>query len=215
VGDHHPRPSGFRVSNVACTAFAGHIHRYQKYVRNGQNYYQLATTGGDSRMRGVSYGEFDHITWVTVKKNGPVLANILLYGVYPEDMRQPLTRETGHTEINRKATHPVRGTVYLDGSPAVGARVQFHLINPDTKKTSPAGDGLIEADGSFFLTTYSRGDGTPAGDYVVTIGPWGALFGDLGKGAAACPEKYAKPTTSTLKATVKAGKNEFVFEMTK
>lgn len=28
------------------TVFAGHIHRYQKFVRQGMNYYQLATTGG-------------------------------------------------------------------------------------------------------------------------------------------------------------------------
>src|ERR1043165_3148353 len=34
------------------TVFAGHIHRYQKFVRQGMNYYQLATTGGGSRLRG-------------------------------------------------------------------------------------------------------------------------------------------------------------------
>src|SRR5205085_4219667 len=50
------------------TVFAGHIHRYQKFVRQGMNYYQLATTGGGSRLRGVKYGEFDHFTWVTMKK---------------------------------------------------------------------------------------------------------------------------------------------------
>ena len=31
------------------TVFCGHVHRYQKFVRNGTNYYQLATTGGGSR----------------------------------------------------------------------------------------------------------------------------------------------------------------------
>src|SRR5262249_18716118 len=33
--------------------FAGHVHRFQKFVRQGQNYYMLATTGGGSKMRGL------------------------------------------------------------------------------------------------------------------------------------------------------------------
>src|SRR5262249_49906520 len=37
------------------TVFAGHIHRYQKFVRQGMNYYQLATTGGGSKLRGLRY----------------------------------------------------------------------------------------------------------------------------------------------------------------
>jgi hypothetical protein len=195
------------------TVFAGHVHSYRKYVRNGQNYYQLATTGGGSRMRGVPYGEFDHITWVTVKKNGPVLANILLDGIYPEDLRKPVTAETGIAEINRKPTYPVRGTVYLDGTPAVGAHIQFHFVGPD-KKTTAAGDGRVEADGSFILSTYTNGDGAPAGDYIVTVGSWEDYLEEK-KGPSVCPEKYAKPGTSPLKATVKTGKNGFVFEITK
>ena len=51
----------------ATPSSAGHIHRYQKFVRQGMNYYQLATTGGGSRLRGVAYGEFDHVAWVTMK----------------------------------------------------------------------------------------------------------------------------------------------------
>src|SRR5262249_46788156 len=42
------------------TVFAGHVHRYRKYVRNGRHYYQLATTGGGSKLRGPAHGEFDH-----------------------------------------------------------------------------------------------------------------------------------------------------------
>src|SRR5262249_7962050 len=67
------------------TVFCGHFHQYQKYVRNGRNYYQFATTGGASRMRGVDYGEFDEVVWVTMKKDGPLLANILLDSVQADD----------------------------------------------------------------------------------------------------------------------------------
>ena len=68
------------------TVFAGHLHSYRKYVRNGMNYYQLATTGGGSKLRGLEYGEFDQVAWVTMKKYGPVVANVLLDGVYPDDL---------------------------------------------------------------------------------------------------------------------------------
>jgi len=77
------------------TVFAGHVHRYQKFVRNGMNYYQLATTGGGSRLRGVEFGEFDQIAQVTMKKDGPLIANIMLNGVYPENMKLPDTIEPG------------------------------------------------------------------------------------------------------------------------
>ena len=33
------------------TVFAGHVHNYVAYDRNGQNYYTLATTGGGSQLR--------------------------------------------------------------------------------------------------------------------------------------------------------------------
>src|SRR5262249_37687270 len=107
------------------TVFAGHVHRYEKFVRQGRNYYQLATTGGGSKMRGPRYGEFDHVVWVTMKKDGPVLANVLLDGVLPEDLRRPPSEESG-VKTERKPTHPVTGRVYFEGTPAVGATVVFH-----------------------------------------------------------------------------------------
>lgn len=68
------------------TVFAGHRHRYIQYDRNGQKYYQLATTGGGSGLRGVPYGEFDQITWLTMEKDGPRVANLLLSGILPGEV---------------------------------------------------------------------------------------------------------------------------------
>jgi serine/threonine-protein phosphatase CPPED1 len=68
------------------TVFVGHEHSYRKSVRKGMNYYQLATTGGGSKLRGVAHGEFDHLVWVTMTKDGPVLANLLLDGILPENL---------------------------------------------------------------------------------------------------------------------------------
>jgi serine/threonine-protein phosphatase CPPED1 len=84
------------------TVFAGHLHRFRKYVRQGRNYYQLATTGGGSRLRGVRYGEFDQIAWVTMKKDGPLIANILLDGVYDADMARPPSEEGGVTPEGKR-----------------------------------------------------------------------------------------------------------------
>jgi len=69
------------------TVFAGHKHQYLKVIRNGRNYYQLATTGGLSSLTGSKDGSFDHIVWVTMQSDGPVIANLLLDGIMSDDPR--------------------------------------------------------------------------------------------------------------------------------
>jgi 3',5'-cyclic AMP phosphodiesterase CpdA len=69
------------------TVFAGHEHQYLREVRNGSKFYTFATTGGSSSLRGVPFGEFDHIIWVTMKSDGPVMANLMMEGIFPEDLR--------------------------------------------------------------------------------------------------------------------------------
>jgi hypothetical protein len=76
------------------TVFAGHEHSFRKYVRQGRDYYQLATTGGESPLRGVAHGEFDQVGWVTMKKDGPLLANVLLDGIYAGDLKRQGGGET-------------------------------------------------------------------------------------------------------------------------
>lgn len=69
------------------TVFAGHVHHYVQYRRNGdRGYYSLATTGGSSQLRGVPYGEFDHVTWLTMEKDGPQVVNLKLDGILPPDV---------------------------------------------------------------------------------------------------------------------------------
>jgi lysophospholipase L1-like esterase len=69
------------------TVFAGHVHHYVQYSRNGgRSYYSLATTGGSSQLRGVPYGEFDHVTWLTMEKDGPQVVNLKLDGILPPDV---------------------------------------------------------------------------------------------------------------------------------
>ena len=68
------------------TVFAGHFHTYTKYVRNDERYFILATTGGWSRLGGPHLGQFDHVVWVTMTDDGPVLANLMLDGIWDEDV---------------------------------------------------------------------------------------------------------------------------------
>ncbi|MBT3345961.1 MAG: hypothetical protein HN712_15050 [Gemmatimonadetes bacterium] len=69
------------------TVFSGHYHNYTKHQRNDSNYFVLATTGGGSALRGPLYGEFDHVVWVTMTDGGPRIANLMLDGIWDEDVR--------------------------------------------------------------------------------------------------------------------------------
>ncbi|MEL7376709.1 MAG: hypothetical protein AAFN65_07110, partial [Bacteroidota bacterium] len=68
------------------TVFSGHVHHYQRFTRNNGRYYTLATTGGGSRLRGPRLGEFDHISWVTMTDDGPIMANLALDGIYSDSI---------------------------------------------------------------------------------------------------------------------------------
>ena len=68
------------------TVFAGHVHHYGKYERNGTSFYTLGTTGGGSKLRGEAFGEFDHATWVTMTDKGPRMANLSIDGIMKDDV---------------------------------------------------------------------------------------------------------------------------------
>ena len=71
------------------TVFAGHFHQYSRVMRNDRNFITLATTGGGSGLRGPVFGEFDHVAWITMRDDGPRIANVLLDGIYGEDVSNP------------------------------------------------------------------------------------------------------------------------------
>jgi len=53
------------LGNRQYTVLSGHQHKSLKTIRNGRNYYNLATTGGNSNLTGPEDGSFHHIVWVT------------------------------------------------------------------------------------------------------------------------------------------------------
>jgi hypothetical protein len=114
------------------TAFAGHTHRYLSQERDGISYLTLGTTGGGNPLRGVAYGEFDHVVWVTFKEEeGPRVANLLLDGILDKDLR---------TEASTKAfglfsaDQAVRATPILQEEPTFTEGVsQITVKNPSTR----------------------------------------------------------------------------------
>lgn len=197
------------------TVFCGHVHRYQKFVRNGMNYYQLATTGGGSRLRGTRYGEFDHVAWVTMKKDGPVIANIMLEGILPENLKLPEVNEPGSAS-KRRPTFPVSGSVTLDGKPVSDALVRFIETGPKVGKNPLVADALTDENGRFLLTTYVRNDGCPTGEFIVTVVQRQGGPGDPAREepiAGTIPERYTLPT-SPLRVTVAPQANDIKLELT-
>lgn len=89
------------------TVFAGDWHNYLHVRRHGHDYYVLSVAGGCSaenhahdrpnamKLAGVEYGEMDHLTWVTMRKDGPVVVNLKLDGILPHDfLNQRTTKST-------------------------------------------------------------------------------------------------------------------------
>lgn len=109
------------------TVFVGHNHNYVKYERNNGKYFVLATTGGGSRLRGPMFGEFDHVVWVTMTDNGPILANLMLDGIWDENVRTEELASMLSTITTRPATmvEPVLATDLKAGQkPVYNVRIQ-------------------------------------------------------------------------------------------
>lgn len=90
------------------TVFAGDWHTYLHARRHGRDYYVLSVAGGcsgmaaagedASRLWGREYGEFDHITWVTMTPDGPDVVNLTLDGILPGDfLNQSTTKWSART----------------------------------------------------------------------------------------------------------------------
>ncbi len=102
--------------------------------------------------------------------------------------------------------YPVSGLISVKGKSPVGAAVHFH---PRDKKQCPPAFAVVQADGMFQLTTYTKDDGAAAGEYVVTV-TWRderTEDGELIFGPDRLGDRYSRPTVSGLKATIAPGTN--------
>jgi hypothetical protein len=111
------------------TVLAGHIHNYQATQIEGVEYVALATTGGGSQMRGREFGELDHVTWVTMKDDGPVFANIELSSILPIDFRTGATSKK-YEDFNKDRIVQAR-PIALENADFQQAVTIVRLKNPD------------------------------------------------------------------------------------
>ncbi len=90
--------------------------------------------------------------------------------------------------------------VRVDGTPVTGARVVFR-----SPTTGTSANGLTTEDGEYVLGIMDKGDGIPAGDYVVTV------VEDLGSWENPKPPtvhpNYRHPDNSGLRATIAPGES--------
>jgi len=110
---------------------------------------------------------------------------------------------------------PVTGTVTLDGQPVADAGVLFMPV-----EGGPPASGTTDQQGRFRLRTVNR-EGAVAGKHRVAVtksettgvGDFGAVGPEGIKVIWHVPEKYSRPQTSGLEATVDDGGGEFTFEL--
>lgn len=106
--------------------------------------------------------------------------------------------------------YPVRGRVVdPQGQPIPGleaSQIVFSMVDGPTSSV-----GEIAADGSFTMFTERPGDGVPPGKYYVHI-PRRYLDPEH-PAPLAIENKYERPDTSGLEATVEAKKNDFEFKV--
>ena len=73
------------------TVFAGDMHNYQRYRRHGRNYYMVGVTGAQCKfagvpLRGVPFGEFQQLVWVSFKNGEPRVSVLELDGIHEDDV---------------------------------------------------------------------------------------------------------------------------------
>lgn len=108
---------------------------------------------------------------------------------------------------------PVTGRVLVNGRPAAGAAVVFHPVNAGGEATRPLAQ--VDQNGEFRLTTASAGDGAAPGEYKVTL-TWYVSPPRTGKRAEGddppaknlIPDRYGKPDSTPVTATVKSDGTE-------
>jgi hypothetical protein len=112
-------------------------------------------------------------------------------------------------------TYPVKGTVSFNGQPLAEAAVNFYPA-----QGRPAA-GITDAQGAFFLSTFTSKDGAAAGTYTVAIAELAKEIEMPKPGDPIAeptpprfPIRYTDPFRSGLTAEVKPGSgNEFKFEL--
>lgn len=111
------------------------------------------------------------------------------------------------------SAQPASGSVTIDGKPAQGVELVFFADEPPAPELFvPTPRAYTDAEGAYSVSTYTGGDGLPAGEYRISAS-WMTE-----RPENADPEsfqsvdrldgKYGDPDQSGLRATIVSGTNE-------
>ncbi|NCU04680.1 MAG: hypothetical protein GXC73_11905 [Chitinophagaceae bacterium] len=107
------------------TLFSGHHHTYLGVTKNGNRHYVLGSTGGGSDLRGEKFGEFDHVTWVTLTNDTPKIVNLKLEGIIKDDVVNEQTHPLTQTLINEQWLIPVPFVAEKQFEQKITATIEF------------------------------------------------------------------------------------------
>jgi hypothetical protein len=123
----------------------------------------------------------------------------------------------GKHEDSRVAVYPVVGKLLVAGKPAPRAEITLHLLTADGKfDTSMPMEktirpfAIVENDGVFRPTTYTQGDGAPAGEYAITV-RWPSYTIDAGEEIAGPDQlkgQYGDRNKPVQKVSIKPAENQ-------
>ena len=110
----------------------------------------------------------------------------------------------------RLRIYPVTGQVIYNGQPLKGVDIALHAVDPKNSVGYPP-HATTDADGTYSLTTYLKGDGAPAGEYRVAVAFAVEAVEDgsdqTKRLAAQVPVKYHRADTSGITVVVKPEPN--------
>jgi len=115
------------LKNRKHTVFAGHIHQYTYIIRHQSDYITLATMGGGSRLGGPIFGQFDHVMWVTMTDDGPIMANLMLDGIWDKDFKAEDIEKNLYLLLHGKAVSVE--TRFNSDKPMVNQSLELKLTN--------------------------------------------------------------------------------------
>jgi len=124
--------------------FSGHHHTYLSVTKNGNKHFVLGSTGGGSDLRGEKFGEFDHITLVTLTRGEPKVVNLKLDGIIKEDIVNEQTHPITETLIEQNWFVPIAFVADHQMEKSIGAEIAFK--NPTNYPLEITGDwGIIDS----------------------------------------------------------------------
>jgi hypothetical protein len=98
----------------------------------------------------------------------------------------------------------VKGVVSYQGQPLETGTISFMPING----TNTASGEIVN--GEYSLSTFTAGDGAPAGQYKVAVTAWSKMPEMGVEGVPSVPRKYLDPKQSGLTATISQEKSQTI-----